>query len=460
MDSSNTGVFHSLPMRRILRAWWPLAGSWLLMAVELPAVSAVIARLANPEINLAAYGGIVSPLALLIESPILMLLSASTALSKDWASYRKIWKFMMIISAALTVLHLLVALTPLYTFVVDDLLGAPKEIIEPARLGLLILTPWSWAIAYRRFHQGVLIRFGHSQAVGIGTVIRLSVDGLVLATGYIIKDFPGIVVGASAMASGVLAEAIYAGIIVRPVLQREVRLAPPVNPQLTYRAFLDFYIPLAMTSLIGLIVQPIGSAALSRMPNPLQSLAIWPVASGLIFMLRSIGIAYNEVVVTLLDEPMSAPRLRRFTFLLAEFITSILLLLAATPLSWVWFHNVSGLNNVLADLARHSIWLGAILPGLSVFQSWYQGAILHGRKTRAVTESVVIFLISNTVILSVGVLWGQIAGLYLGMASFSLSSLAQVTWLWHRSRPVIKRIHSMDIHVLGEPSAEALYLDQ
>ena len=76
-----------LTLARIARVWWPLAASWLLMGAELPALSAVIARLPHPEINLAAYGGVVFPLALIIESPIIMLLAASTALCKDWASY-------------------------------------------------------------------------------------------------------------------------------------------------------------------------------------------------------------------------------------------------------------------------------------------------------------------------------------------------------------------------------------
>ena len=67
-------------MRRVVRTWWPLAASWLLMASEQPVLSAIVARLAEPEINLAAWGGLVFPLALIIESPIIMLLSASTAL--------------------------------------------------------------------------------------------------------------------------------------------------------------------------------------------------------------------------------------------------------------------------------------------------------------------------------------------------------------------------------------------
>ena len=57
-----------------------------------------------------------------------------------------------------------------------------------------------------------------------------------------------------------------------------------------------------MTSLLSLLVQPIGAAALSRMPQAIESLATWSVVGGLIFMLRSFGVAYNEVVVALLEQ--------------------------------------------------------------------------------------------------------------------------------------------------------------
>ncbi|NTV72533.1 MAG: AAA family ATPase, partial [Azonexaceae bacterium] len=64
--------------------------------------------------------------------------------------------------------------------------------------------------------------------------------------------------------------------LVKPVLNYELKPAPTVSPAITLRSFLDFYIPLAMTSLLFLLAQPIGSAALSRMPNALASLAVWP----------------------------------------------------------------------------------------------------------------------------------------------------------------------------------------
>jgi hypothetical protein len=443
------------PLERIFRTWWPLAASWVLMGAELPALAAVVARLAEPEINLAAYGGVVFPLSLIIESPIIMLLAASTALSKDWASYRKIYRFMMVAGGSLTILHVLVAFTPLYYFVVEKIIGAPQEIVEPARIGLMIMTPWTWAIAYRRFNQGVLIRFDHSKSVGMGTLVRLTADIVVLLAGYLIGNIPGIIVATSAVAAGVICEAIFAGIVVRPVLKNQLKPAPPVKDPITLRSFLDFYFPLVLTSLLTLIVQPIGSAALSRMPLALSSLAVWPVVSGLIFMLRSMGVAYNEVVVALLDEPQSVLNLRRFAHLLAAGTTLILLAITATPLSGLWFEQVSGLQPALAGMAILGMWIALPMPALSVYQSWYQGIILHDRRTRGITEAVVVFLVTCSALLWAGVTWGRVTGLYVGLAAFVIAMLVQTVWLWVRSRPAESRVLEKDQAQAGQKTFEA-----
>jgi hypothetical protein len=251
---------------------------------------------------------------------------------------------MMRTSAILTGLHVLVAFTPLYYVVVVDMIGAPAEIVEPSRLGLMIMVPWTWAVAYRRFNQGVLIRFGHSRAVGLGTLVRLGTDGLMLTTGYLIGTIPGIAVAASTLIAGVVSEAIYAGLRIRPVLREQLTQAGATGEPLTFRTFTAFYAPLAMTSALRLLVQPVGSAALSRMPDALDSLAAWSIVTGFVFLLRSLGFAYNEVVIALLDEPRAARNLSRFAVILAVITTVLLLTIAGTPLSAFWFGQVSGHN--------------------------------------------------------------------------------------------------------------------
>ncbi|MBN2555125.1 MAG: hypothetical protein JXA97_04225 [Anaerolineales bacterium] len=429
------------PIRRIVKTWWPLAASWLLMALELPSISAVVARLDHPEINLAAWGGVVFPIALLVEAPIIMLLAASTALSKDWASYLKIRRFMIAAGGVLTALHLAVAFTPLFDFVVLRIIGAPPEILEPARIGLRLMTPWTWSIAYRRFNQGVLIRLGHSDAVGIGTFIRLMADLTVLGTGLVLRQYPGTMVAGTAVALGVVSEAIYAGIRVRPVLRLELRFAPSVQPAMEWRQFFEFYIPLAMTSLITLLINPLGSAAISRMPQALGSLAVWPVVSGLVFMLRSMGVAYNEVVVALLDEPGASASLRRFAWILAGTSTTVMILLAASPLASFWFLTFSALEPALAELARTAVWFALPLPAMNVAQSWLQGVLLNAKTTRPITEAVVVFISASSICLLAGVLWSGAPGLYIGWLAFSVGGIAQSIWLWKRSRTAI---HALD----------------
>lgn len=446
---------NNFSIQRILNTWWPLAASWILMGAELPALSAVVARLPNPEINLAAYGGIVFPLSLIIEAPVIMLLAASTALCKDWDSYLKVRRFMMTTGASLTVLHILVAFTPLYYVLVEDILGAPAEIVEPARIGLMIMTPWTWSIAYRRFNQGVLIRFGHSRTISIGTVIRLTTDVTVLTIGYLNGNVAGIIVATCAVAAGVMSEALYSGLIVRPVIRCELKPAPPVKEPLTWRGFFDFYIPLAMTSLLTLLALPIGSATLGRMPRPLESLAVWPVISGLIFMFRSMGVAYNEVVVALLDEPNSYPSLRRFTHYLATATSGALFLLVTTPLSLLWFQRISALNPNLTSMARTGLWLALPMPAIAVYQSWYQGAIVNDRHTRGITEAVIVYLVSIALLSWAGVMWGRTTGLYIGLGVMSVSMLVQTVWLWYRSRPVMHSIKQRDFAEVATNAAGA-----
>jgi hypothetical protein len=430
--------------KKIVQTWWPLAASWIFMALELPALSIIIARMPDPAINLAAWGGIVFPVALIIEAPIIMLLAASTALSKDYASYLKLKRFMIAAGAALTLLHIAIAFTPLYDLLVVGLMQPPSEIVEGGRLGLQLFVPWTWAIAYRRFNQGALIRFGHSNAIGAGTAVRLGTDIVVLIAGFLIGNISGIALAAVAVSCGVLAEAGYTFLRIRPILRNEIRSAPDAEISLTRRSFLAFYTPLAATSFLTLLIQPMGSAALSRMPQALESLAVWPALSGIVFLFRSFGVAYNEVVVALLDTPGSVKNLRRFMIALSIVTTLMLMIVAATPLSNLWFETISGLPVELARLGQAALWFTLPAPVFGALQSWLQGAMVNRRQTSGITEAVVVFLVSATAGLWAGVIWGRTSGLIVGWLAFNFGFFTQTLWLLYRSRPSLKILVARD----------------
>lgn len=439
--SQTTEQKNSLSYNAIFKTWWPLAISWLMMSFESTLLAAVVARLPEARLSLAASGGIMQPIRQVMNSPITMLLSASTALVRDWATYRKLLRFMTLLSGVMTGLLILFTFTPLYYFLAQDVLGAPPELYQLARWGLMASVPICYAVAYRRLHQGILIRNGLSNAIMTGTVIRITGYVLVLALCYWLRDIPGTVVEAAALSAGVVAEAIYTGIRVQPVLKYQVQPAPPGEP-LTWRAFFAFYIPLVFTSLLNMIWSPISSMSISRMPRAIDSLAVLPVVNSLISLFRSFGLALNEVTVTLLDKPNAPARLAKFALYVGIATTSVFCLIALTPLSDVWFGTITGLAPDLAALGQAALLIAIPLPALSVIRSWSQGILLFGRKTRSISEAMAISLVALVLILVAGVMWGKTPGLYFGVAGLLAGNIGQATWLWSRGKLILEGLRA------------------
>jgi hypothetical protein len=243
-----------------------------------------------------------------------------------------------------------------------------------------------------------------------------------------------VAIGTAGVIAGVLAEVFFIHSRARPVVAAAFDPEQPPIDDLGLRRFLAFYVPLALTSLLSLVVQPIGSAALSRMPVPIQSLAGWPVVVGLIFVLRSGGTAYKEVVVAMLDRPDPLPALRRFTARLTGVTVALTILFVFTPVADLWLRVASGLPDDLAALARISLMIAALIPVGGVLQNWYVGILVHTRRTRAITESMIGFLVACTAVLVAGVYWQALPGLYVAFLAFAIGNLTQLAWVWKAAR--------------------------
>ncbi|NLN70232.1 MAG: hypothetical protein GX142_05545 [Chloroflexi bacterium] len=419
-------------MKQTLTTWLPLVASWMLMAAELPGINAIIARLPQAEVHLAAYGGVVFPIALVIESPIIMLLAASTAFSRDWASYQRLKKITLWMGISLSALHLLVAITPLYDFIVLTLLRAPEAVIEPGRASLLFLTPWTFAIAYRRFQQGAMIRFDNSRMVSETTAVRLTTDVVVLAIGYSIGSIPGATLAAIAQGVSVSVEALYAELRIRKI-RHLIKTATPIETPLTLKRFIVFYSPLALTSILWYLWQPLVSGTISRMPFPLESLAVWAVTSGLISIIRTPGVAFNETTVALLERPCAFTMLRKFTRIVALIIAAMASLFVFTPLSRFWFSTVANLPADLTETARTTLAIALAVSIFSVYNHFFQGIILQQEHTRPVAESTIVFLLTLALTLIIGVVTSVFKGVFVVAAGYTLAHLTQGLWLMIRS---------------------------
>lgn len=379
--------------KAIFLFWIPLAATWIMMSVEGPFLAAVIARLVDPRYNLAAYG-VAYAFALLFEAPVIMLMSASTALAEDWASYARLRNFTNALTSLVTVVMLVVLAPPVYSVVMIDLMALPQEVAHLAHRALWILLPWPAAIAYRRLYQGVLIREGLTRLVAVGTVFRLAGMATTSLVLYFVWGPPGAYVGAAALSVGVTAEAIMSRWMVhrslRRMLQQHRRGGSAERQddegELTYARIVRFYYPLALTSLIGLAAQPMMTFFMGRATYPLESLAVFPVVASLAFVFRSMGLSYQEVGIALMGRRYEHIRpLARFATVLALGASGGLALVAFTPAAHVWFITVSGLSPELARFALLPIAVLVPIPFMSVLLSFQRSILVVARRTRPIT---------------------------------------------------------------------------
>lgn len=419
--------------RGIFLFWAPLAIQWLMMAAEGPFLAAIIARMVDPAHNLAAYGVAIA-FAILLESPVIMLMSASTALVEDSESYRRLRNFANALNISATALVFVTLIPPVFDWATDTLLGIPAPVRSLVYGSLWLLLPWPAAIGYRRFLHGLLIRSGRTRLVAYGTILRLfgmGTTGLLL---YLFSPLPGAWVGALSLSTGVTIEAIAARFMARGEVIRLQATSPAaitsgaaglsgIDSEMNtagesttsgilargedalrrtgpaararrkinasgYGDIARFYFPLALTSFIGLTVQPLLTFFMGRAPAPIESLAVFPVVHALSFLFRAPGLAFQEVVIALSGRRLEhiAP-LRSFGLALGLTATLGLALVTFTPLAGFWFGIVSGLPDELATLAAQPSRIMVPLPAMTVLLAFQQAILVQTRRTRAITAA-------------------------------------------------------------------------
>ncbi len=363
------------------------------MAFEGPFLAAIIARLPDPLYNLAAHGVAVA-FAILVEAPVIMIMTASTALVTDAASFRKLRNYTYAINAAITAAMLVVVTPAVFRWFFQGIIGLPDDVARLTYGALLILLPWPAAIGYRRFFQGLLIRAGLTRLVAYGTLVRLAVMTSTAAVLFGVLALPGAYVGAAALSAGVCFEAVVSRLMARRTVRKLIgtqdKNAPPAE-QLDYRRITHFYYPLALTSIVGLAVHPMLTFFMGRARFPLESLAVFPVVHALSFVFRALGLSYQEVAIALMGKDFEHyDELRRFAFGLGIAASAALALIAFTPLAGFWFETVSGLSPELASFAIVPVRILAPFPALSVLLSFQRGILVQGRHTGPITGATVV----------------------------------------------------------------------
>jgi hypothetical protein len=260
---------------------------------------------------------------------------------------------------------------------------------------------WTALIGWRRFLQGVLVRYGGARFVTWGTAIRLV---SILTVGLALlwwNRLPGAIVGALMVMTGVFVEAVVTTLFAYPVLRERVLTVHEESPTLTLRAIWRFHLPLALTTLLTLLVHPITASALARMPEPEVTLASWTVVFGSLLIVRSWGMALQEATVAALQQGVSMETLRRFTLWVALGTSGFLAAVVFTPLLALFTDRVLALAPELKPV-RYGILLCLLLPAFTAIGSTLRGVLILRKQTSVVYRGMALNLLVNTGLLFAG----------------------------------------------------------
>ena len=424
-----------LNFKTLLVLWSPLAIMWIVMAVEQPAITAAIARLDEAKIQLAAFG-FTFALALFIEGPVIQMLAAGTAISDTKDSYKKILKVMHVLGVGCTGVHLFFSIPSVFRFIAEDLIQIPRELVAPSWQSFFVMTPWAIAVGYRRLWQGVMIKYGRSAAVPITMYIRLGVSGLVLIIGLVVKTIPGALLGGLSLSLGVIAGAVASGLYTLPIVRNRMPEKREGVTEYSTREIGRFYFPLGLTSLITLGSRPILNFGIARGLLPLESLAVWPVILGYLFVYTAISLSLQEIVIAQLKGLKSMASLKQFVNRIAFGVLAVYCIVLITPLRELWFSKVAGLPEDLLFLVPFTVMLLSVTPFIQCYTSLYRGILVSLRRTTVVTIGVGINVGLLLLLTFAAAAFIPTSGVYLAAGAFTLAYGVECIYLAVRVKQI------------------------
>jgi Na+-driven multidrug efflux pump len=429
-SSSETGIPRPT-LREMLGLWLPLAASLLMMVLEPSIINIGLSRTTEPELALAAYG-VAFSLALLVEAPILMLLDASVARSTTVKAFAVVRRFTLILGFAVTGIGLAISLTPLYDLVVRGLMNIPADVAATARPTLQILSLWSLPIAWRRAHQGVLIRTGHTAVITAATAVRLCTLAGSLFLGLLVRPDKGAIIAGLAMVLSVTVEATLITCATCRVLGEDLyddRGDGNEPSRLGLGQLWQFYQPLMATTLLRQAMRPVLNASIAAAALPRASLAAWPVAWGLAILIAGPAWSLQQLSTALASDKVAYRRVRAFALTLGVLLSLLLALVAFTPAYGVVMGGVYNLSEELQHLARPAVQVMVALPLLMGAQSLLRGTLIRRGATGAVRTAMIVNVLTLVGAVLVGLAFFAPTGVMLAAMATLTGGVGELVWL-------------------------------
>lgn len=400
------------------------------MHIEQPFSVCVIARLSNPEVNLQAFGGLIIAVGFLIECPVWNLLGTSAALVRSKQDFIALKKYVFYLSGFLTLL-LGILLLGFASDLLEDVMGAPRDVAKVGREGLVWVIFWPFVVGYRRICQGVFVSSGRSKFVTYTSIIRVIsiLCFFIFILWHDSKDQSAIQITLASTMSLTIETLLCHLLFKRYVFQS---LPGSSLSPLTLRGIVKYTNPLILAVYADMLTVPLGTAMLYRMPEAERSLVVLPLISTLLVMMRTPAMAFIELASAAADKVENEIKLKQLALKVAVVLTGATLVFLLPSIGELYFSRVAGLSPENAHFAYSALPFGILMIPFAISIYLQEGISLAKRKPKLLFEATLLCLAIMIFGCGIGISFHPMVGVHWYLMLMSGIFLSQALWLRYR----------------------------
>lgn len=417
-------------MQQYWRFYWPLAFTGVAMVLAGQFQNGALARYPDAVMELAVFA-----LAMGTFGPFRATLNFVSQLSNVFArspqGQSRTFHFVMLACAVITSLFLVLAVTPVGSWVLGAVYSIETDVIDRILEYLIYLSPLIFLHGGRQYLLGLLVQSRLTGWVTIMNFIYLGTVIAVLLLGFNIGWRP-----VETLVGAQISGAIVHLVILYRTKQQFYQLPGEGSAEIvSFRALFSFFLPVTTTGVMFAISRPVLYALMGRTPDALISIAAMRVGFDFSFIFQSAANQFRHFFVTFGDDDLRTKQL--FMLMVAAGLTLMMLLVAATPLSHFVLSDLIGVKAKVLSMSVDVILVMCLLPAIIVLRNYFHGLLMHHRKTGGMALGGMlrvagIYVIASA-LLSLGLL-NHITATFVLLSGFVLETIV-VVLTWNRIKP-------------------------
>lgn len=405
-------------------------------------ISVGLARLAKPEVAIAAYA-VAKSFLFIILAPTTVFSQIAVSFCDRQVNYTRTRNFILGTIFVIMLLLMVLRLTGVSYWWFSQVNGLTDETAHFADIILIVFIVFPLAMGYRNFIHGVFSRLRFTFFISIISTVKIIYVIIMVAVINRIHFLSAPILAGGLLVSAIGLETVIAWVVSRmikgplgPALERNCR---DEDEELSYKDISKFSMPLYFTAFYGCVTTPILNLVMARTGDAEYALSGFEVGWGLGMIVMALIFLCHQTVILFYRRGGDNRTLTHFYLWTSAGVAALMLLLGYTPLgSWI-LRGPMGMEERIVRMALGVVRLIILLVPIRMVHEYIWGMLMLTRRTPRVSTGKLINIIS-IILLAFAFAWIPFGNPSLiGPLAIIGGELIELVWLlWMERRDKVR----------------------